>query len=150
MMGEKEVGKLPKLNGNNHHDRRFNMELLLRKKRLWKYVDGSTMRPESAPTNASDLERFDEQSEISHATIVLAIEPLRQEHMRECETARDIWERLEAAFEAKSRPRMMQLTRCLIDNKCSETEPIDDYVARTKRIATQLKEAGLEFKNDQG
>uniref|UniRef100_A0A5S6R4P7 Retrotransposon gag domain-containing protein n=1 Tax=Trichuris muris TaxID=70415 RepID=A0A5S6R4P7_TRIMR len=125
------------------------MEWLLRKKKLWKYVDGSVKRPVLTQTNVADVEKFDEQSEIAQATIILAIEPSQQQHIRDCGTAQDVWEKLKAAFEPKSRPRMMQLTRALIDNKCSETEPMEDYVTRTKRLAAQLKEAGLEFNDDQ-
>ncbi|KFD60954.1 hypothetical protein M514_26852 [Trichuris suis] len=148
-MAEKESSSFPKLNGVNYHDWRFNMEWMLKKKKLWKYVDGSTVRPEPTSANVAEVQRFDEQSEIAQATIVLAIEPLQQQHIRDCESARDVWLKLEAAFEPKSRPRMMQLTRALIENKCAESEPMEDYVTRTRRLAAQLKEAGLEFKDDQ-
>uniref|UniRef100_A0A5S6QJZ7 CCHC-type domain-containing protein n=1 Tax=Trichuris muris TaxID=70415 RepID=A0A5S6QJZ7_TRIMR len=148
-MAEKESGSFPKLNGVNYHDWRFNMEWTLKKKKLWRYVDGSTVRPEPSSANVAEVQRFNEQSEIAQAIIVLAIEPLQQQHVRDCESARDVWLKLEAVFEPKSRPRMMQLTRALIGNKCAESEPMEDYVKRTRRLAAQLKEAGLEFKDDQ-
>ncbi|KFD49787.1 hypothetical protein M513_09254 [Trichuris suis] len=98
-MAEKESSSFPKLNGVNYHDWRFNIEWMLKKKKLWKYVDGSTVRPEPTSANVAEVQRFDEQSEIAQATIVLAIEPLQQQHVRDCESASDVWLKLEAAFE---------------------------------------------------
>ncbi|KFD56819.1 hypothetical protein M514_02496 [Trichuris suis] len=126
------------------------MDWTLRNKKLWKYVDCSAVRSEPTSANIARVQRFDKESEIAQATNVLAIDPLQQhQHVRDCESARDVSLKLEAAFEMKSRPRMMQLMRALINNKCAESVPMDDYATRRRRLAAQLKEAGLELKDDQ-
>ncbi|KFD47146.1 hypothetical protein M514_11996 [Trichuris suis] len=113
-MAEKESGSFPKLNGVNYHDWRFNMEWTLKKKKLWKYVDGSTVRPEPISANVAEVQRLDEQSEIAQATIVLAIEPLQQQqHVRDCESACGVQLKLEAAFEPKVRATNNAAYSCL-------------------------------------
>lgn len=71
---------LKKLNGDNYHNWKFNMELLLQGKDLWDYVDGTETL--SAEANETDKKKWKKADNQARSLICLSVQENVQIYVR--------------------------------------------------------------------
>ena len=95
-----EKWSIDKLDGNNWNTWKFQMKHLLLAKGLWQYVDGSATLAEDA--NEQAQADFNQKSQKSFSTIVLAISTSQLYLVTSCEGPQEAWEALRTNFERDS------------------------------------------------
>ena len=133
-MADREKALVDHLDVDNYATWRVKIRLLLIQKGLWTPVT------KDEPTNQ-------EQDQRAFACIGLHMKDHYASTLQECSTSKQLWDKLEAMYKAKSTAKQLQLRRELNALKKDPVEPLIKYVGRTKDIRDQMRAAGLEIKD---
>jgi gag-polypeptide of LTR copia-type/Zinc knuckle/Domain of unknown function (DUF4219) len=123
------------LDVDNYAAWKVKMQFLLIVKGLWSAVTGDTV--------AEDLDAK------ACAHIGLHVKDHNLAVLDGCTTAKQVWERLESVYQAKSNARKRQLRKDLAQIKMGAGESLTKYVARGKAIMAQLRSAGYDIKDQE-
>lgn len=88
-----------KLNDTNYHERNLLIEVLLTRKGLWEYVDGTKTMPLGSP-NLKSVKHFLKKQAEARAEIILHVEPSQLLHVRNRDPSA-IWADLETVHHAR-------------------------------------------------
>ena len=111
------------------------MKYALQNRDLWKAVTDEVV--------TCDLDQK------ARALIGLCVKDHHLATLEECASARAVWDKLRAIYQAKSLARRLMLRRELISLKKDPTEPLTVYVSRAKGIRDQLVASGLEIRPEE-
>ena len=95
------VLRMAKLNGSNYRTWAFNMRLYLERFDLFGHADGSAVTPAETAFEATK-NAFKTAAKKAWTSICLAVEPERQIHVRDTETAKQAWDVLTSQFARES------------------------------------------------
>ena len=135
-----------KLNDTNYASWKYSMKLLLMDRELWSVVSGTLKAPEAAAT-ATEKEKFETKKTKALSTIGLGVSTDLHHLISDCEDPKIVWDTLKAVFEPKSRVRILQLKRKLVNIRLLEGETMTNYLGRIMTVVRDLKEADDEVKD---
>ncbi|CAL1678260.1 unnamed protein product [Lasius platythorax] len=128
--GGQVVPLIEKLKGReNYPTWKFAMSALLEHEDLWKCILGTE-------TDARKLAK-------AKAKLILCIDPFNYSHIQTASTAKEIWLKLQAAFEDTGLTRRVSLLRTLATTQMEKCNSVDEYV--NEIITTAHKLNGLGF-----
>lgn len=84
----------------------------------------------------------------ARAKIILLLEPVNYVHVKDAKTAREVWAKLEAAFEDTGLTRRVGLLRKLITTTLAACDFIDTYVTQIVSTAHQLRGVGFDISEE--
>src|SRR5215218_4015060 len=90
-----------KLNGDNYHDWKQRVKLILMKEGLWKLVDGKRKAPTGKEDGTTALEKWEDDCENVYATICLTITTPIMVHVENLTSASEVWKKLAEVYEKK-------------------------------------------------
>lgn len=123
---------IPKLKGRENYDTwRFAVQALLELEDLWSCIEG-------------DEETDTKKITMARSKIILLIEPINYVHVQDTKTAKECWDRLQAAFEDNGLSRRVGLLRKLISTKLDECSSVESYVNEIISTAHKLNGIGLK------
>src|SRR5277367_5022654 len=137
---------ITKLTHGNYSEWKFAMKLLLINRELWGIVSGVTPIPEEAASEAEKT-RYELRQDKALSTIGLGVSTDLHHLIVDSKDAKEAWETLKTAFEPKSRVRILQLKRSLVNIRLQEAESMQDYLGRVTTVVRDLKEADAEVKD---
>src|SRR4051794_39537055 len=132
-----------KLNATNYHQWKFRIKLVLMKEGLWKLVDGKRKEPISGKSdNTEEIMKWEADNESAFATLCLAISDSQMIHVRDCETAPDVWRKLKKVYEEKGVARELYLRRKMSNLKMEEGTTMQDHINELMDIVDRLAGVG--------
>jgi hypothetical protein len=133
--------QVPLLNANNFTTWKYRMELILKSRRMWKYVDGSAVAPNTRDT--ADVKReYEENDQLAHSQIVLTVSDSVISHLRTTTTAKDAWVKICSVFEQKGLAAKVFLRRKLLNLKKEASTPMQEHINTVRDLAEQLSAIG--------
>lgn len=84
----------------------------------------------------------------ARAKIILLLDPVNYVHVKDAKTAREVWAKLEAAFEDTGLTRRVGLLRKLITTTLAACGSIDTYVTQIVSTAHQLRGVGFDISEE--
>ena len=119
------IGTVPKLNGQNYHDWKFAISLVLRRADAWEIVVGKRERPDShgnvATTAATE---WDTKADEALTIIGLTISVDQYQYIRDATNGIGAWEALAKIYEKNSRANRIALKRQFYGYQHDSTLPI--------------------------
>ena len=107
--------RVQKLNSDNYHDWKFDMQMLLMAKDVWEIVSGEETLPDEA-TNAIRL-KFKKRENLARSMICLSVSNSLKIYVRSAQTSKDAWDALSNHFEEKTLSRKIMLRKKLYSLK---------------------------------
>ena len=91
---------------------------------MWGYVDGTITAPNVTRASATEratvqaaLEVWTKQDKKARSDLILSISPPELKHVRDCNTSKEIWDRLESIYASKGPARKATLLKRLSQQK---------------------------------
>ncbi|KAL0269915.1 UNVERIFIED_CONTAM: hypothetical protein PYX00_007495 [Menopon gallinae] len=143
--------RLDLLNKDNFDTWKIQMKAILVKNGLWKYVNGTLKCPEVTDGDAEGAGKreswinFDERAK---ADIILSISPTELKQIKNCETSREIWTKLEETYESKGPARKAALLKQLILIKMEDPCDVREHCRRFFDIVDRLEEMDIKIHED--
>jgi len=128
--------RIEPLSKDNYETWKMQVEALLTKNHLWEYVSGERMLPEETTgtettevaANIRARGQWIRNDKKAKSDLILSIHPSELQHVRGCETSRQVWLKLESIYASKGPARKATLLKQLILQKLSESGDVRDYV----------------------
>lgn len=118
------------------------METYLELEELWE-----TVKP--IPNADGTLPAVDERKcRRARAKIILLLDPINYIHVKNAKTAREVWAKLEAAFEDTGLTRRVGLLRKLITTTLSSCETVERYVTEIISTSHNLRGVGFDISEE--
>lgn len=129
------VPQIERLKGrDNYDDWKFAVQAYFEHEGLWKCVLGTE-------TDADKLTK-------AKSRIILLIEPSNYAHVKSAKTAKEAWDKLNAAFEDNGLNRKVGLLRILTTTKLNDSTSVDEYVNTIVNTAHKLKGIGMDISEE--
>ncbi|XP_046590253.1 uncharacterized protein LOC124293440 [Neodiprion lecontei] len=128
---------IEKLKGReNYDDWAVAMKAYLTHEDLWDFIN---------PDNAAAVPTDPQKDKKTRAKIILAVERQVYGHVRDLNTARDVWLALKKTYADTGVTRGLQLIKLVTDTKLENCSSEENYIDTIVSAAHQLKSIGLEF-----
>ena len=131
--------QIEKLNNNNFSSWKYKVQMILKCRKLWKYVDGSVVDL----TPAKDAEADQE----AHSQIVLTISDQLVGHVRGAKSACEAWKQICSVFEQKGLSSQIFLYRKLLKVKFNESGTMQSHISNIRELSDQLESIGNPVKD---
>ena len=136
------VMRIEPLNAQNYDTWKLQMKAILVKNDLWEYVGGAlaAIGPREADWSKKDQKAC--------ADLMLSIAPSELGLISECETSKEIWQKLRDTFQSKGPARKAILLKRVALARMAEGENAREHLAKFFDAVSKLKEIGIEIGND--
>jgi gag-polypeptide of LTR copia-type/Domain of unknown function (DUF4219) len=135
--GSTNLYQVDKLTNSNFSTWKFRIEMVLKARKLWKYVE--------TEADASVKEKEQEQEALSQ--IALTVSDGVIGHIRNAKTARQAWLKICSVFEQKGLASQVFLRRKLINVKLEDSEPMQNHINKIRELSDQLEAIGDPVKD---
>jgi hypothetical protein len=135
---QKSLHQVSPLTATNFTTWKYRLQLILRDRRLWKYVDGSA----PAPAEGKQLAEWEDKDQQAHAQIALTVSDSALGHIRNARSAREAWTKICSVFEQKGLAAKVFLRRKLVNLKLEEGQSMLDHINTVRELSDQLNAIG--------
>lgn len=135
------VVRIEPLNAENYDTWKLQMRAILIKNDLWSYVDDSV----KCPTDATEAIAWKKQDQKAAADIMLAMSPPELGLIAECQTARQVWSRLESTYQSKGPARKATLLKRVALSRMRENDKVREHLNEFFDAVAKLKEIGVSI-----
>lgn len=138
-----------KLNNENYDSWKLEVEFLLVREGLWKFIEPG-VKPGAAAdgSNAAALSAWDEGDQKARATIGLLLSRSQHGLIRNTKTAKDVWVNLKKQHEKKSLTSKVHLLKRICDLKFKAGDDIVEHLIEFEDLFEKLANAGTKLDND--
>src|SRR5271154_579594 len=127
---------------NNYRTWKFSTKMTLAAKDLWEVVETDTV-----PSDAKEAAEWQKKSAKAFAIIALSLSASEQQHVIDCNTAKNAWDVLAKLYEGKGRNRKFMLLQDLFQAKMTEGS-MDIYLRAVKEKMSELAAIGTKLETD--
>jgi hypothetical protein len=117
---------------------KYRLQLILKDRQLWKYVDGST--PE--PVDAGQRAQWEEKDQQAFSQIALTVSDSVVGHVRNARTSAEAWTKLCSVFEQRGLAAQVFLRRKLVNVKLNGGGSMLDHINTVRELSEQLNAIG--------
>ena len=121
--------QVEKLTNTNFTCWKFRLQMVLKARKLWKYVDGSVVGGD-AKSQELDQDAFSQ--------IALTVSDGVVGHIRNAKSAREAWLKICSVFEQKGLSSQIFLRRKLINVKLDESQSMQTHINKIRELAWQI------------
>ena len=144
------------LNKDNYDTWKLQMEALLIKSDAWGYVNGVKVKPDVVlgndgnPTQASAraTETWIAADLKAKSDLILSISPSELKQIKNCETSREVWIKLQSIYQSTGPARKATLLKQLTLQKMAEGEDTRDHIRRFFDAVDKLEEMEVNVNED--
>jgi hypothetical protein len=129
--------QVDKLTNSNFTTWKFRIEMVLKARKLWKYVE----------TEADGSVKEKEQEQEALSQIALTVSDGVIGHIRTAKTARQAWLKICSVFEQKGLASQVFLRRKLINVKFDGNQPMQNHINNVRQLSDQLEAIGDAVKD---
>lgn len=133
------------LSEDNYDTWKVQIEALLIKNERWEYVNGEKRKPEVNTSSNAAQEEWSSNDRKAKADLILSISPSLIKDIKECETARDIWLKLESMELSKRPTRKTFLLKQLTLYHMKDDDDIRDYMSKFFNTVGKLETMDVEI-----
>lgn len=152
-MDSSELIKVEKLQKTEDYPLwKFEIRVLLKAADIMDVVTGEFVKPErdedqSAELHEAALVKWNKSDCKAQRIIVTALGRQPKLHVLNCETARDMWSKLESVYEKKSEASVHLISQKFFDSKKDPADDIAMFISKLLALVQQLKELGENISN---
>lgn len=140
---------IAKLSAENYDSWKLDVEFLLVREGLWKYVTPGVKPVLTADrSNAAEVAAWEDGDQRARATIGLLLSRSQHGHIRNTTTAKAVWENLKKQHEKKSLTSKVHLLKRICDLKYHEGDDIEDHLMKFEDLFAKLSNAGTKLDDD--
>jgi hypothetical protein len=136
-MDSRMLTAVTRLDGQNYHDWKFAVSMLMRAKGCWEVVSGAALKPEG------DTKDWERKAEEGMTIIALTVQPNQYTYIRDCTSGPEAWKALQNAYERNSRATRIALKRQFYGFDHNADEPMESYVNGITDLAAKLRAIGI-------
>jgi len=136
---------LPKLRGSNYLYWKFDMEHILRSKKLLKYVNGRSPRPE----DKDELEAWEEDDEQVQSIIASTVDQEFKHLLFDATTSQEMWEALRVYFQNSSEAAKMEIKEKFQTYKMKNGMTMDKNIARVRELVQEMQAVGIKVEESE-
>lgn len=139
------------LSKDNYEAWKIHVEALLIKNDLWEYVSGDKPIPVVVEGNQASIDARNEwirTDRKAKSEVILAISSTELQHVRGCNTSREVWQKLASVYASKGPARKALLLKQLMLHKMSEGGDVRDHVNKFSDIVDRLGAMDIEVNKD--
>lgn len=129
-------------NAGNWHTWKFQVKVILKAVNAYDLVEGLSKCPENDDTKLATWKRLDAKAQ---AVIVSRLGSTAMLHVQNCETAKEIWDKLNTVYEQKSDVSLHILQQRFVEEKYNGSENVLTLIAKIEAIVTQVRQAKGEI-----
>ena len=138
-MAQEDKLSIDKLEGaKNWQIWKYQMQAILEARELWGHVNGSAISPEVSESSAAAQSAFEKAQKKTKALLVTSIKSDLVHLITECQTPKEIWDKLKERFERDTVANKLFLKQKFFSLKMKECESLDEHFRRMKEITDQL------------
>ena len=134
-LSDRVIAGITKLNGENYHDWKFAVSMLLRAQDSWDIVLGIEPRPK----DVKDAADWDRKAQDGLMVIGLTMELSQYTYIRDSPDGPKAWKALKDAYEKNSRATCISLKQQFYGFEHKAEEPMQKYVNGILELAGKLK-----------
>lgn len=140
---------ITKLTNDNYDSWKLEVEFLLVREGLWKYVSPG-VKPEAAANgaNAAVLAAWDEGDQKARATIGLLLTRSQHGHIRNTNSAKAVWDNLERQHQKKTLTTKVHLLKRICDMNYHDGDNIEEHLLEFEDLFEKLANAGTKLDED--
>lgn len=145
------VGRIETLSKDNYDTWVLQMQAILIKADNWDYVSGEIKRPGLVAGDAQSelaLKQWNTADGKAKSDLILAISPSELKQIKNCETSKEIWDKLEGIYRSKGPARKATLLKQLTVHKMEETQDIREHLNTFFDAVDKLADLEVEINND--
>lgn len=132
------LNSVPKLNGQNYHDWKFAISMVLRRAGCWDVITGTvTASTRDAQSKAQE----------GLTSIGLTIEPSQYQYIRDSPDGIHAWQALKKIYEKNSRANRIALKRQFYGYSHDIEQSIQVYITGITDLAARLKAIGVKLED---
>ena len=139
--------RIEPLTKDNYDTWRMHAEAVLIKSDGWPYVDGSTVKPEPDQA-AAQIQAWELADRKARSDLILAISPSELKQVKNCNTSREVWLKLETIYQSKGPARKANLLKRLTLTKMKEGEDVHHHLNQFFDAVDKLRDMDLEVNDD--
>lgn len=142
--------RFEQLNKENYDTWKIQMRAILIKNDAWGYASGTCIKPAGGDAAAETAaQRWTENDLKAQSDIILAMNPSVIKQVKGCESAREIWTKLEGIYKSKSPMRKAALLNSLISHKMQDGDDARESTSQEfLDIVDKLADMRIEINND--
>lgn len=131
--------KIEPLNKENFDTWKIQVQALLIKSESWKYVCGKCVKP----ADATQANLWLENDEKAKSDLILAISPPELRQINNCNTSKEVWDKLHSVYQSRGPARQAMLLKSLILTKMQSGDDMRDHVRKFFEVVDKLNEMQL-------
>lgn len=140
---------IAKLTGENYDSWKLDVEFLLVKEKLWKYVSpGVKPKLHQEKSNAAELATWDEGDQQARATIGLLMTKGQHGLIRNTTTAKQVWDNVKKKFEKKTLSTKAYLIKRICDLRYNDGGNIEEHLQEFEDLFDRLEGVGYKFEEE--
>lgn len=131
--------RIEPLNKENYDTWKIQVQALLIKNETWKYVCGKCVRPQ----NGEEATTWEENDEKAKSDLILSISPSELQQIKNCNTSKEVWDKLQSVYQSCGPARQAMLLKSLILTKMQNGDDMRDHVQKFFEVVDKLNEMQL-------
>lgn len=143
--------RIEALSKENYDTWKIQMQALLIKNDAWLYVNGMCVKPEITTGDATAVSTMNQctiNDGKAKADIILAINPSELKQVKECETSREVWLKLEEIYQSRGPAKKATLLKQLMLQHMREGDDVREHLRRFFDAADKLNDMEVTINPD--
>jgi hypothetical protein len=144
MSNDRLLTSITKLNGENYHDWKFAVSIVLRQKGCWKVTSGEEEKPSGETEKSWEI-----KAEEGFTLIALTVEASQYTYIRDAKNGPEAWKALKDIYEKNSRSMRINLKRQFYGFEHDTSASISAYVNGITDLARKLNAIGVSLSDQE-
>lgn len=137
-----EPARIVKFDGRNYQLWKFSVSIALKSNELMEIVSGKERRPEESEENNAIVRRWDQRNNHAMVLFLTSICEEQLNHLVNCETATDMWNKLISIHEQKTEVSKHVVYQKFYDIRMNAGMKIATFISEIESLVKQLEEMG--------
>lgn len=147
-MSATSVARIELLNKSNYDTWELQMKAILVKNDLWEYTNGTIAKPESTGTNAAAISDWTKNDNKAMSDIILSIGPSELKQVKNCESSRAMWLKLQAIYQSSEPARKATLLKRLTLHRMADGSDVREHLCNFFDTVDKLADMNLDINPD--
>ncbi|XP_046856238.1 uncharacterized protein LOC124449354 [Xenia sp. Carnegie-2017] len=117
---------------------KYQMQAILESRELWRHVDGSVTNPDASDSSSGARIAFLKAQKKTKALLVTSINSDLVYLITECQTPKEIWDKLKERFERNTVANKLLLKQKFFSMKMEDSDSLVEHLRHMKEITDQL------------
>ncbi|KAF5309951.1 hypothetical protein D9619_010449 [Psilocybe cf. subviscida] len=140
------IPHIERLDGENYHNWKFAVKMVLRNRGCWEVVSGAMKKP--GETEKEKVKEWKKLADDGLTIIGLTVDPSQYTYIRDAEDGVEAWSILKGLYEKNTRSTRINLKRQFYNFEHDVNAPMQAYVSGITDLAAKLKAIGMSLTDE--